>query len=155
MTRPRVLVPLVMVVPPVALLVSLPLQSQAQDFNARMRTVLNAWETLDAAKVAPFYSQEPGRLFFDVAPLKFTGWNEYADGVEKVFADFRSIKFTLADDAQAQQRGDFAWGAVTVRTDVVMKDGTKQSYDARWTTVWEKRGKDWIIAHDHYSRPAP
>ncbi len=44
---------------------------------------------------------------------------------------------------------------MTVRNHVVMKDGTKQSFEARWTMVWEKRGKDWIIAHDHYSVPAP
>ncbi|HEY4682138.1 MAG TPA: nuclear transport factor 2 family protein [Candidatus Acidoferrales bacterium] len=125
------------------------------NFVALMRTVLDAWETLDPANVAPFYSQESGRLFFDIAPLKYTGWNEYAEGVKKAFAEFSSVKFTPGDDVQVQQRGNFAWGAVTVRTDVVLKDGTKQSFDARWTIVWQKRGKDWIIAHDHFSAPAP
>jgi len=151
----RTLLPLVTGVSLMALLPALPTPCQAQDFKARMRTVLNAWETLNPAKVAPFYSQEPGRLFFDVAPLKYTGWSEYADGATKLFADLASITFTLGDDAQAQKHGNFAWGAVTVRTDVVMKDGTKQSYDARWTTIWEQRGKEWIISHDHYSRPVP
>jgi len=27
--------------------------------------------------------------------------------------------------------------------------------DARWTTVWEKRGNNWLIVHDHFSAPLP
>lgn len=133
-------------------------ESQAesvQDFKALMQKTLAAWQTLDPANVAPFYSQEPGRLFFDITPLKLAGWKDYAESVKKLFADWSSVKFTLGDDAQAQQRGNFAWGAATVRTDILMKDGSKLSFDARWTIVWEKRGKNWIIAHDHYSAPLP
>jgi len=126
-----------------------------QDFKALMQKTLNAWATLDPANVAPFYSQEPGRLFFDITPLKLTGWNDYAESVKKLFADWSSVKFTLGDDVQVQQRGNFAWGAATVHNDILMKDGTRLSLYARWTIVWEKRGKNWIIAHDHYSAPLP
>lgn len=125
------------------------------DFQALMRRVLAAWGTLDLHQVAPFYAQEPNRLFFDTAPLKYTGWSEYAEGAKTLFADFASLKLTLNPDAQVQQRGNTAWGAATVRADIGMKNGATQSFDARWTVVWEKRGKNWIIVHDHFSGVMP
>jgi hemoglobin len=125
------------------------------DFNAMLRKILDAWETMDVTKVAPYYSQDPTHPFFDIAPVKYTGWTEYAEGVKKLFADFSSVKFTLNPDLWVQQRGSTAWGAVTVRTEIVLKSGAKQSLDNRWTIIFEKHGRDWIIAHDHFSAPVP
>jgi ketosteroid isomerase-like protein len=25
--------------------------------------------------------------------------------------------------------------------------------DRRWTTVWEKKGPNWLIVHEHFSAP--
>lgn len=125
------------------------------DFNALLQKILDAWGTMDVTKVAPYYSQEPNRLFFDIDQLKYSGWAEYAEGVKKFFAGFSSVKFTLNPDLQVQQRGNIAWGAATVRADVVLKSGARQSLGTRWTIVLEKRGRNWIIAHDHYSAPLP
>lgn len=134
-----------------------PAAAQARtDFNALLQKILDAWGTMDTTKVAPYYSQEPGRLFFDLAPVKNTGWAEYAENVQKLFFDhFSSVKFTLNPDLQVQQRGNIAWAAVTVHADIVLKSGAQQSVDTRWSVVLEKRGRDWIIAHDHYSATVP
>jgi len=133
-----------------------PAAAQARtDFKALLQKILDAWATLDPAQVAPYYSQEPGRLFFDIVPVKYSGWNEYAEGVKKLFADFSAAKLILNPDLQVQQRGNLAWAAATVRTDLMLKSGAQQSFDARWTIVLEKRGRDWIIAHDHFSTPTP
>jgi ketosteroid isomerase-like protein len=35
------------------------------------------------------------------------------------------------------------------------KDGSSDSLDWRWTAVWEKEGKDWLIRHEHFSAPLP
>ncbi len=71
------------------------------EFKALTQKILDAWGTMDTTKVAPYYSQEPGRLFFDLAPLKYAGWAEYAPGVQKLFfAHFSSVKFTLNPDFQ-------------------------------------------------------
>ena len=39
--------------------------------------------------------------------------------------------------------------------DFVTKEGMNEPLDGRWTVVWEKRGKDWLIVHDHFSAPLP
>lgn len=132
-----------------------PQSSGRTEFNALLRKILDAWETMDVTKVAPYYSQEPTRLFFDIAPVKYTGWAEYAEGATKLFADFSSLKVTMNPDLQVQERGNIAWGAVTARADIVLKSGATESLDARWTVVLEKRGRDWIIAHDHFSAAVP
>ena len=112
----------------------------ANDFKGLMQKVLDAWGGLDPAKAAPFYTQEPTRVFYDIAPLKYTGWKEYAEGVPKVLADYTSVKFTLGKDARAHQRGNFAWATATWHAEMVKKDGSKEGMDGRWTVLWEKRG---------------
>ncbi len=126
-----------------------------QNFKALMQKELDAWETLDPAKAAPFFAKEADRVFFDIAPLKYTGWAEYAEGVKKLLAAYTSFKFTLGPDVRVGQSGNFAWGAATFRADTVLKDDSKQSFDGRWTVLWERRGKDWLVVHEHTSLPLP
>ena len=129
--------------------------ASAQDFKALMRRTLDAWETLDPAKAAPFYAKEPGRTFYDIAPLKYTGWAEYEAGVKKLVGNWVSLKFTLQPDAQVERRGNLAWGTATLHADIVTKEGAKEPLDGRWTVVWEKQGENWLIVHEHTSMPIP
>jgi hemoglobin len=127
----------------------------SRDFKAFMQSTLEAWETLDPANPAPFYAKETDDVFYDIAPLKYTGWAEYAGGVKKILAGFSSLKFTLGDDVRTHQQGNLAWGTATWHADLVNKNGSKEALDGRWTVVWEKRGKDWLIVHEHVSAPLP
>lgn len=127
----------------------------APDLKALMRRELDAWETLDPAKAAAFYAKDADNAFFDIAPLKYKGWAEYEEGAKKVLADFASGKFTINDDARAHQHGNLAWATATFHADFVTKSGGKVPMDVRWTVVWEKRGKDWLIVHEHVSAPLP
>jgi len=129
--------------------------ARAQDFPGQMRKILDAWETLNPAAAAPFYAKEANRVFFDIAPLKYTSWNEYNEGVKKILADFASLKFTLGSDVQVQRAGSTVWATATFRAEATMQNGAKDTFDGRWTIVWEKRGKDWLVVHEHVSVPMP
>ncbi len=129
--------------------------ARGNEFKDLMRKQLEAWETLDPAKAAHFYAQEADLVFYDLAPMKYTGWPAYAEGVKKLLADVASLKFTLGDDVQVHPRRNFTYTTATLRTDFANKDGSKWSADGRWTLIWEKRGKDWLIVHEHYSVPMP
>ncbi len=120
-----------------------------------MEKQIAAWETLDPANPAPFYAKDANNVFFDIAPLKYTGWSEYAEGVKKVVAPFSSAKFKLGDDVQVHPHGNLAWATATLHGDFMTKDGPTQSMDGRWTEVWEKRGGNWLIVHEHVSVPLP
>lgn len=123
------------------------------DFKARMQALFNAWGALDPAKAAPFYAKDADLDFYDVAPMKYHGWAAYAEGVKNQFAAFASAKFTVGDDVQTHQVGNTAWGTATWHGDLLKKDGTKQPVDGRYTCVWEKRGKEWLLVHEHMSVP--
>jgi uncharacterized protein (TIGR02246 family) len=125
------------------------------DVNAMMRRMVEAWQTLDPANVAPLYAKDATLAFYDIAPLKFTGWKEYASGTAQIFAGFSSLKVTLNDDLRTEQRGNVAWATTTFRADIVNKDGSKVALDGRWTVIWERRDRDWLIVHEHGSVPLP
>ena len=125
----------------------------ADDLKSRMQELFDAWSALDPAKAAPFYAKAADLDFYDIAPLKYTGWAEYAEGVKKQFAPFASSKWTVGDDVRVRQSGNLAWGTATWHGELVKKDGSKQALDGRYTCVWEKRGKDWLVVHEHMSVP--
>lgn len=130
------------------------LAQQAPD-RATLEKVLAAWATMDPARAGEFYSKDAGRLYFDIAPVKYDGWAAYEKGVRELFKTMKSISFKLNDDAQVHRAGNTAWGAATVATDVVNNDGSNMHLDARWTSIWEKHGGKWLIVHDHFSAPLP
>src|SRR5581483_2368599 len=61
--------------------------------KAHMQKIWDGWGSLDPANVAQFYASGP-HTFFDIAPLKYSSWDEYQKGVRQVVADYKSAKFT-------------------------------------------------------------
>ncbi len=112
-----------------------------------------AWSTLDPSKAAPFYAKDPKLPFFDIAPLKYTGWQEYQEGVAKVAAGLKSIQLTIEPDFQATQLGNVAWASYTLTLVTQTKTGDVMKRQARGTDVLEKRGEQWLIVHEHVSVP--
>ena len=66
--------------------------------KALLQKIWDGWSTLDPSNVAEYYATGP-HTFFDIAPLKYTSWDEYKAGVVKELADYKSAKFTVNDDA--------------------------------------------------------
>jgi uncharacterized protein (TIGR02246 family) len=129
--------------------------ASAYDFRGLIQRLYDAWSDLDPAKAAPFYAKEADHVFFDITPLKYTGWTQYAEGVPKAFAAYSSGKFTVGKDLKVHRHGNLAWATATWRGELLKKDGTKENAEGRYTVVLEKRGDDWLIVHEHMSVPAP
>ncbi len=125
----------------------------AYDFKARMDALFDAWGSLDPAQAAPFYAKDADLDFYDIAPMKYTGWAEYAEGVKKEFAPFASAKWTLGPYVRIRSSGNIAWATATWHGELLKKDGSKQALDGRYTCVWEKRGNEWLVVHEHMSVP--
>jgi hypothetical protein len=74
-------------------------QAAEPDFKVHLQKVLDAWCSLDISQPAPYYSKEPDAVFFDVAPMKYSGWKEYADGFSKYFIPMaKSAHVTIGPD---------------------------------------------------------
>jgi ketosteroid isomerase-like protein len=123
--------------------------------KAMLERVSAAWASMDVAKAAPFYAKDPGLVFYDVAPVKYTGWAEYAKGSQDVFKTLKSMTMKVNDDAQVHNHGNLAWAAATLQVEMVPNDGNAMKMNPRWSTVWEKRGGNWLIVHEHFSMSLP
>jgi ketosteroid isomerase-like protein len=120
-----------------------------------LQRLYTAWSDLDPAKAAPFYAKDADLVFFDIAPMKYTSWSEYASGVPEAFAPYKSAKFTLNDDLRVHRQGSSAWATATWRADLVKKAGDSEHMEGRYTAVLEKRGNEWLVVHEHMSVPPP
>jgi len=49
--------------------------------KALLQKLLDGWNSMDPANVAQYYAQGI-HAYFDIAPLKYSSWDEYANGVK-------------------------------------------------------------------------
>ena len=122
--------------------------------KAYAQKIWDGWAGLDGAKQAQYYAQGP-HTFFDIAPLKYTSWEEYQAGVANVLGEYKSATLTINDDFQSHMvGGNTSWCTATVKADMVKKNDKREMATFRWTAVFEKQkdGK-WLIVHEHVSEP--
>ena len=124
-------------------------QTDGRPDRALMQKINDAWATLDPGNAAKYYDMAPENVFYDLAPLEYTGWSAYARGARDVLATLTSMKYTVADDAVVHLAGSIAWGTATLRVETVDKQGRKQVMDLRWTPVWQQKGASWLLVHEH------
>lgn len=120
--------------------------------KAYLQKIWDGWATLKPASVAQFYAPGPD-TFFDIAPLKYTSWEDYQSGSTKVLADFKGAKFSINDDAQLHPAGRYEWGSATINYELTHQDGKVDKGNFRWTVVFEDQGGKWLIVHEHVSVP--
>jgi ketosteroid isomerase-like protein len=130
-------------------------QQLASD-DATFRKLTNdfcaAWSSGNTANVAKFYAHDDGLVFYDLAPFSYHGWKEYEAGVKKEFLESsESISLTAGKDLKVTRRGNIAWTTVPMHLTDKTKEGKTIELDARYTGIWEKRGKNWVLVHDHLS----
>ena len=129
-----------------------------QDVTAELKPlvekVLAGWATMDTKNVEAFYAKDAGLTYFDIAPLKYTGWAEYAKGFQQASSEWKSLKISVGE-FQATRHGNIAWAVYTTPLELEPKAGPVLKATARGTDVLEKRGADWIIIHEHVSVPLP
>jgi ketosteroid isomerase-like protein len=120
--------------------------------KAHLQKIWDGWATLDPANVAQYYATGP-HTFFDIAPLKYSSWDEYDKGVKGVLAGYKSAKFTVNDDADIHSHGDLVWATATVKEEMTSNAGKVDMGNFRWTVVFENEEGKWLIVHEHVSAP--
>jgi ketosteroid isomerase-like protein len=113
-----------------------------------------AWSTGNTDTVAKFYAQDGDLIFYDVAPFSYHAWKEYVPGVHKTLLDGAAeLKLTAGDDLRVTRRGSVAWTVVPMHFRENTKDGKVIEAELRYTGIWEKRGSNWLLVHEHVSVP--
>lgn len=132
-------------------------QQKATD-DAKFRKLIDdycaAWSTGNADAPAKFYAKDNGLIFYDLAPFAYHGWREYHDGVQKeFFSSMASGTLSAGKDLKVSRRGTIAWTTVSMHFSEKTKDGKNTETDVRYTGIWEKRGTNWLLVHEHLSAP--
>jgi ketosteroid isomerase-like protein len=113
-----------------------------------------AWSSGNPDNAAKFYAKDSNLIFYDLAPFSYTGWKEYSEGTHDLFsANVDSISLTADKDLKTVRRGNIAWTTVSMHALAKMKNGTTIDTPVRYTGIWEKRGKTWVLVHEHLSAP--
>ena len=123
------------------------------EFKPLIEKLNAAWESMDTGKVAPFFAKDADFAFYDIAPLKYKGWQEYEEGFKKVAADWKRIKLSVRPDLRVSKSGNIAWASYTVGFEIEPKKGDMMKGEGRSTEILEKRGNAWLIVHEHVSVP--
>ena len=122
------------------------------EIRTRLERLFASWADIDATKAAPFYAKDSDLVFIDVG-TEFHGWSDVVAQAPKLFADYRSLKLTLGDDLRTGGSGDTKWATASIRAELTKKNGDVERMGVRYTAIFEKRGKDWLIVHEHLSVP--
>ena len=129
-------------------------QNKGDDINALVKGYYAAWNTLNPDNPDRFYAKDADLVFFDIAPLKYANWQEYSDTFKKtVGPGFASLVLTPGNDVKVTRKGNIALVTLTFHLAAKQKDGQALEFDGRHTMVWEKRGTQWLIIHEHVSKP--
>lgn len=136
-----------------AAVLPLPAKDDDADIKAVVDKYAAAWGSLNPDNAAPLYAKDADLVFYDVLPLKYTGWSEYDKGVRPHFAAFESLKITPKGDLKVTRSGNVAWTTGTLQMDVKPKDGELMPLEMRQTLILEKRAGSWVIVHEHLSTP--
>jgi len=121
--------------------------------KAYLQSIWDGWTSPDLEKQGHFYAQGPGHLFFDVAPLKYSSWDEYKTALAPSLKNAPKVTYTLNDDLQIHPEGKITWVAGTLTMAGTTPQG-KESLMLRWTAVLEQQDGRWVITHEHVSAPA-
>jgi ketosteroid isomerase-like protein len=120
--------------------------------HAYLQKIWDGWSTLDPANAAKFYATGP-HVYFDIAPLKYNSWDEYANGVKAIVAGYKSARFILNDDLAVHPHGDLVWVTATIKEEMTTKAGKVEMGNFRWTAIFENQDGKWLIVHEHVSAP--
>jgi len=113
-----------------------------------------AWSTGNTDNAGKFYVQDSDLIFYDVTPFSYHGWKEYVPGVHKALLDNAAeVKLTAGKDLRVTRRGNVAWATVSMHFYEKTKDGKVMEAELRYTGIWEKRGSNWLLVHEHVSVP--
>jgi ketosteroid isomerase-like protein len=113
-----------------------------------------AWSSGNTDNAAKFYAQDGDLIFYDVTPFSYHGWKEYVPGVHKALLDNAAeAKLTAGKELRVTRHGNVAWTTVPMHFYEKTKDAKVMEADLRYTGIWEKRGSNWLLVHEHLSVP--
>ncbi len=115
-----------------------------------VETWSSTWNSKDLSAASQFYSKAPDLVFFDLGPTHL-GWEQYRQSIERSFDTIENLGLTLNDDLRLVVGDGMALTTATGHISYRMKNNKNFESDIRFTGVWENKGGQWRLIHDHWS----
>lgn len=128
--------------------------AEREELKSRAYALWTAWDSFDPSRVAEFYSKDPGNVYYDISPLKFTGWQQYAETAGKNLVGAHAKWSPNGDDFKAIKSGNLAVTTMTMNLAFTNKAGATTQMQVRVTDVWDKQDGKWLVVHEHASVPS-
>jgi uncharacterized protein (TIGR02246 family) len=126
-------------------------------FKPLIERYFTAWSTRNPERAAGLYAKEADAVFIFVTDPPYRGWDDYRAGRGDYLSQFSSVQLTPGSDLKVTRKGTTV--AITTvgyaGAGVLKQGGAEVKFDGRHTAVWERRGAEWVIIHEHVSAPAP
>ena len=131
--------------------------------RARALEWVESWRTspevpFDLDAVSHIYAKDETFSSFDFGRPHdgFSSWVPAEAYYRKFMTVPKVWRLDANDDLRVHIRGAVAWSTVSIRGSGQMHDGTPISMsEARVTLIFEKRGSEWLIVHEHGSSALP
>lgn len=135
--------------------------NEQADFQRRIDEYGKLWTMtdgkIDLTAIDRFYAPDADVIIFDFAPPGVShSWAEHRRGLEReLFSKLLRNRFVPRQDVTLKLVGDnVAITTFTFDYENQAKDGQQIKLTGRQTNVWERRGGNWVIVHEHGS-PVP
>jgi ketosteroid isomerase-like protein len=125
----------------------------AEEVRRIILAAMANWSALNADANTAYYTAGDNAVFFDFCPMKYAGWENYRNEINRISEGIQKFQMTLNDDLTVHCVGKMAWASATWTMDFHYKDGTTRHLDGRLTEVLERQRGKWQIVHEHSSVP--
>lgn len=134
-----------------------PSRGDYTEFKKLIDSYFSACDSMDMGDEMAFYADDKGLVFYDfLPPVKYNGWHEYKEAMAKGNELHKLAGLTLKpnDDLRVIRKGSMAFTTMTFGLAYRNPKTQKPKKTvARHTIIWEKRGRRWLILHEHVSVP--
>lgn len=127
--------------------------SEEKKIEAVIEAVIEAYRSGDVNAMGRYYAADARFVSADFNP-PVEGWAAVAERYQQGFAQLSGLEL-VQENTRIERRGKIAWAVYQWRFAGVAGNRTMSAL-GHTTLVLEKRGRDWIIVHNHTSAlPAP
>lgn len=127
--------------------------SEENKIEAVIAAVIEAYRSGNTAAMERYYAPEVSFIPADYNP-PVQGWATVAQRYQVAFSQLSGMEL-LRENTRIERRGKFAWAVYQWRFAGLMGDQAMGA-QGHTTLILEKRGRDWVIVHNHTSAiPSP
>ena len=134
---------------------SVDLSSEKDSVEQVLYKYAEAWRLKDMDLFSRLFSNDTDMIIFDGnSSERFVGWMTWKERLLEHFGLFHNVNISYENvNVNVGQSGQFAWLSCIANTNYTYKGKPKIMSGLRMTWVLEKRNKNWIIVHAHFSFP--